>query len=128
MKLTDNFYFQEFKGLRGNDTHIQNFLMLSLFILEPVRKKFGGPIAITSGYRSKAYNESIGGSPTSQHVLAEAVDFLVPNADKFQVFKFLCEQINWPGQIFVYAKKGHLHVGLPRLGLIPTRKIMEVNK
>lgn len=126
MKLTENFHLEEFKGLASEPHHIQNFLTLSLWVLEPVREKFGGPIVITSGYRSKEYNEAVGGAPTSQHVLAEACDFLVPNADKMKVYNFVCNDIDFKGQIFVYAKKGHLHIALPRLGILPTRKIMEV--
>ena len=43
-------------------------------ILDPLRTLIGRPITVSSGYRSKALNHRIGGSPTSQHVLGEAAD------------------------------------------------------
>ena len=125
MKLTEHFFLQEFKAPPSSQ-FIQNYLLICTFVLEPIRAKFGGPIVITSGYRDPKYNAAIGGVPTSQHVKGEACDFLVPNADKMKVYDFVCNEINWPGQVFVYAKKGHLHVGLPRIDLAATRKVMEV--
>ncbi len=44
--------------------------------LEKVRAVVG-PMAITSGYRSPALNDAIGGSRTSDHVKGLAVDFSV---------------------------------------------------
>lgn len=85
-KLTEHFTAEEFKW-NGSSRHYDNFLMLAHFGLEPVRKKFG-LVKITSGYRSSEYNASVGGSPTSQHVLAEACDFLVPGARMVEVFGF----------------------------------------
>lgn len=46
-------------------------------ILDPLREWWGGPIKVNSGYRCEALNEAVGGSPTSQHKLYEAVDITV---------------------------------------------------
>lgn len=127
MKLSPNFYLQEFKGL-DSPLHIANFRTICFFGLEPIRAKFGGPVMITSGYRSEEYNKMIGGSPTSQHIYAEAVDFIIPNVSMKKVFEFAWKELAWPGQVFFYAKKGHMHLGLPRMDLAPTKKIMEVGK
>ncbi len=43
--------------------------------LEKIVHLLGHPIAISSGYRSKALNEAVGGSKMSQHVQGLAVDF-----------------------------------------------------
>lgn len=124
MKLTEHFKLEEFNA-EPHPRHIQNYLTLSLFCLEKIREKFG-PVTITSGYRSKEHNDTLtGSSKTSQHVTGEACDFFVAGADKYKVYDFVCKELKWPGQVFVYAKKGHLHVGLPRLDLKPTHKIME---
>ena len=42
--------------------------------LELLRDTAGGPIRITSGYRSPAYNRKIGGASKSKHMLGCAVD------------------------------------------------------
>ena len=54
--------------------HLENFKKLAENVFEPIRKHFGVPIHISSGYRSKALNAAIGGSATSQHCKGEAID------------------------------------------------------
>jgi hypothetical protein len=54
--------------------HIENFKILAENIFEPIRKHFGVPIFVSSGYRSKELNTAIGGSLTSQHCLGQALD------------------------------------------------------
>jgi hypothetical protein len=47
--------------------------------LEAVRVRLGGaPILVSSGYRAPAVNAAVGGSPSSQHMRGEAVDFTAP--------------------------------------------------
>lgn len=52
---------------------IENLRLLCEHILEPLRKECG-PITINSGYRSPKTNRSVGGAPTSQHLLGQAAD------------------------------------------------------
>ena len=64
------------RGLSNMPTpeHIENFKILAENIFEPIRKHFGVPIFVSSGYRSKELNTAIGGSLTSQHLLGQALD------------------------------------------------------
>ena len=45
--------------------------------LEVLRKRYGGPIIINSGYRSPQLNKKIGGVPTSNHLTGCAADIRV---------------------------------------------------
>ena len=45
-----------------------------LEMLDEVRDKFDKPIHITSGFRTPAYNEAVGGVETSSHLKGLAVD------------------------------------------------------
>jgi hypothetical protein len=54
--------------------HLENFKLLAEKVFEPIREHFGVPIFISSGYRSKALNDFIKGSPSSQHCKGEAID------------------------------------------------------
>ena len=62
-------------------------------IFEPLRLHFGVPIGVSSGYRSKALNEAIGGSKRSQHSHGQALDLdadiygKITNADIFNRIK-----------------------------------------
>ena len=47
--------------------------------LELIRRFYDGkPIIISSGYRSPKLNKAVGGSPRSQHMRGQAVDFTIP--------------------------------------------------
>jgi zinc D-Ala-D-Ala carboxypeptidase len=54
--------------------HLENFKLLADKVFEPIRDYFGVPIFISSGYRSKALNSFIKGSPSSQHCKGQAID------------------------------------------------------
>jgi hypothetical protein len=54
--------------------HIENFKLLAEKVFEPIRNNFRCPIHISSGYRSRELNTLVGGSATSQHCTAEALD------------------------------------------------------
>lgn len=94
------------KGISNmpTDEHIRNFKLLAERIFEPIRNHFRVPIHISSGYRSKALNDAIGGSLTSQHCSGEAIDIDmdgssngVSNVDVFNFIKSNLEfdQLIW---------------------------------
>jgi len=64
------------KGISNEPTpeHLENFKKLAQNIFEPIRKHFGVPIHISSGYRSKELNALIGGVKTSDHCFGMAID------------------------------------------------------
>ncbi len=43
-------------------------------VLDPLRRLYGHPIRVNSGYRSPAVNAAVGGVAGSQHCLGEAAD------------------------------------------------------
>jgi hypothetical protein len=54
--------------------HLENFKLLADKVFEPIREHFKTPIFISSGYRSKALNDFIKGSLSSQHCKGQAID------------------------------------------------------
>ena len=84
MKLSKNFSVKEYtksstairRGFSNSMTaeHLISAKALFENIIQPVRDHFGSTV-ITSGYRSDALNDAIGGSRGSQHSKAEAGDF-----------------------------------------------------
>lgn len=94
MQLSQHFNLKEFTKSETatrkridntpNLEHANNLKMVCENILEPVRKHFGKPVRINSGYRGPALNKAVGGSAKSQHCNGEAVDFEIdglPNPD-----------------------------------------------
>lgn len=49
-------------------------------VLDPLRKAWGGPITVTSGYRCAALNKAVGGAAASLHMQGQAADITVGNA------------------------------------------------
>jgi GH24 family phage-related lysozyme (muramidase) len=85
--------------------------------LERARAKFGGkPIVITSGYRPRAINASVGGASGSEHLFdapsVGAVDFYIREVNINHVQDW-CDA-NWPYSVGYGAPKGFVHLGIRR--------------
>ena len=84
MKISDHITFAEAIhsntakrcGISNEPTieHLENLKAIALNIFQPTRNYFNKPICVTSGYRSEALNERIGGSKTSQQSKGQALD------------------------------------------------------
>lgn len=88
--------------------HLANLKLLAEKIFEPIRKHFGKPIFISSGYRSKALNEATpGSSATSQHCSGEALDLDQDSArtgvTNRQVFDFIKDNLEFDQLIWEYG-------------------------
>ena len=59
-----------------------NLIALVGAVLDPLRRAFGAPVKVTSGYRSKEVNKSVGGVTGSQHLLGEAADIVAASGKK----------------------------------------------
>lgn len=57
--------------------------------LQKIRDNFNQPVIISSWYRSPNINKVVGGSNTSAHASAMAVDFTIKNIDIFDVFTYI---------------------------------------
>lgn len=64
------------------DCKEQKLSELLLHKLIALREDYGKPICISSGYRCKEHNLSIGGAKLSQHILGHAADIIRPDNDK----------------------------------------------
>ena len=76
------------------DLHIANLRYLAEQVFQPIREHFDSAIFVSSGYRSKALNEAIGGSQRSFHSHGMALDLdqdgrsnSVTNTDIFYYIK-----------------------------------------
>lgn len=83
--------------------------------LQPVRDAIGRPMRILSGYRSKALNAAADGSPTSQHLVAEAADWTCADIDAARTVVLAMVRdgrLRGLGQIIFYPTRGFNHMAL----------------
>lgn len=70
-----------------NEQELDNLKRLAAF-LEEVKTALGGrPVMVSSGFRCKQVNDSVGSKDTSQHRIGCAVDFRVPQLTPDQVVR-----------------------------------------
>ena len=65
-------------------------------VLDPLRQAWGGPIRVTSGYRSPELNKAVGGTANSQHQLGEAADITVGSPARNRCLLELIKRLNLP--------------------------------
>ncbi len=61
-------------------------------VLDPLRRAWGRPITVNSGYRCPALNRAVGGSKTSHHMRGMAADITVGNnVDNRRLFQMILD-------------------------------------
>ena len=87
--------------------HLENFKLLAEKVFEPIRLHFKEPIFISSGYRSKALNDFIGGSASSQHCKGQAIDIDMDGSKagvtNKMVFDFIVSRLEWDQAIWEFG-------------------------
>ena len=106
VKVAKNFVYGEFLS---PDT---TFLKLDYELvdkLQKLRDLLHLPIYISSGYRTEAHNNKIGGSITSQHLIGKAVDIKKFDGINDEKFVELAEMVGFVG-IGLYDTWYHIDV------------------
>ena len=120
MKLSKNFTVSEYTKSSTatrrcidnsmTDAHLESAKALFENIVQPVRDHFG-PTVVTSGYRSEALNEAIGGARGSQHSKAEAADLETNFASTVQVSQFIADNLDFDQLILEFYIPGDPNSG-----------------
>lgn len=82
-----------------------NIIALIDNVLDPLRRAYGGPITVTSGYRSPKLNASIGGVKTSQHQKGQAADITAGSPEENKRLFDLARELNLPFCQLIDEKK-----------------------
>jgi hypothetical protein len=87
--------------------HLENFKLLADKVFEPIREHFKTPIFISSGYRSKALNDFIKGSLSSQHCKGQAIDIDMDGSNNEvtnrMVFDFIKNKLDFDQLIWEFG-------------------------
>ena len=131
MKLSNNLSLSEViksntairRGIDNTptDAHIENLKYLAEKVFQPIREHFASSIFVSSGYRSKALNEAIGGSQRSFHSHGCALDLdmdgrsnKITNAD---IFNYIKENLPYSELIWEFGTEDNpnwVHVAIAK--------------
>ena len=116
MKLSNNLRLNEVlksntatrRGIDNTptDEHLSNLYKLAKNIFQPLRDGLGVPLGISSGYRSEALNNAIGGSKNSQHSKGQALDIdadIYGNVNNFAIFECIKENLDFDQLIWEFG-------------------------
>ena len=106
-KLTDYFISTEF-DCKCSSSNCRETLIDEQLVsyLQQIRKHFGKPIIINSGYRCAAHNNRVGGARESHHKYGRAADIVVSGVEPKEVAKY-AESIGIKG-IGLYSNFIHI--------------------
>lgn len=90
----------------------ENNLYLVASWLEAARGILGVPLIVTSGYRTPAHNEAVGGSATSDHPNGLAADWEPSGLSLYKSYQLLKSAPPPPFDQLIFYPDGHIHVGL----------------
>lgn len=108
----------------ANAEEEDNLRALIAAVLDPVRRQFGKPVKVTSGFRCREVNKSVGGVTGSQHLLGEAADIISSTnkkAENYVLGRLIVALGNYDQVIFENVGKSDLlpewiHVSWRRKG------------
>ena len=88
----------------------QNLDLLVTVALDPIRRRLGLPVVVTSGYRSEAVNGAVGGESGSHHMSGYAADIAVAGTDPLSLLN-LIRSMGLPlNEVIAYEQTGQVHV------------------
>lgn len=121
MNLSQNFTLEEMTrnnhGVtnKPSDASIESLKLLCSKVLEPLRKLYGKPITISSGYRSLLLNRLVGSkTQSSQHCKGEAVDIDSAKDNKL-LFNLIKDNLEFD-QLINENNYGWIHVSYRKTG------------
>ncbi|QJR15357.1 D-Ala-D-Ala carboxypeptidase family metallohydrolase [Usitatibacter palustris] len=104
----------------------RNLVLLARF-LEDVRALLGdSPLVISSGYRSPALNQRIGGSLNSAHMSGLAADFTVPAAGTVLQVCRVIERSGLGFEQLIHEFGGWVHLAIPPAGRAASRRVNSI--
>lgn len=127
-KLSNYFDWEEFRVSYVTDNKIKsNIWLLCNALMDVIRKAYGYPIYINSGYRTPEYNKLIGGVSNSQHVTGEACDF---TGRDFKRLLRIIDELDDNGkisydQMIIYRKRRFIHISYKTVGQNRNQKIIK---
>ena len=81
--------------------------------LDAFRREIGGPVTLSSAYRSAYHNARVGGAPLSQHRLGSAFDVVLDGRKK-ETIRAVADAAGFKGFGMSYRTFVHIDIGKAR--------------
>ena len=96
-----------------NSEIVSNLKQLVDQVLDPLRKRYGKPIKVNSGYRCEQLNKAVKGAVNSQHIKGLAADITAGSASENKILFQLVQELNLPFDQLIDEKKlSWIHVSV----------------
>lgn len=96
-----------------NSEIVNNLKQLVDQVLDPLRKRYGKPIKVNSGYRCEQLNKAVKGASNSQHIKGLAADITAGSAEENKTLFQLVQELNLPFDQLIDEKKfSWIHVSV----------------
>lgn len=96
-----------------NSEIVSNLKQLVDQVLDPLRKRYGKPIKVNSGYRCEQLNKAVKGASNSQHIKGLAADITAGSAGENKILFELVQELNLPFDQLIDEKKfSWIHVSV----------------
>ena len=105
---------------------VENLNRLATTILDPVRKVYGKPIKVSSGFRCALLNSAVGGVDNSQHLQGLAADLQV---NDLKALKQAVIESGVPFDQLIEESKGPakwLHISCAPSGKTPRKQVLTI--
>ena len=105
---------------------VENLNRLATSILDPVRKAYGKPIKVSSGFRCTLLNHAVGGVDNSQHLQGLAADLQV---NDLKALKQAVIESGVPFDQLIEESKGNtkwLHISCAPAGKNPRKQVLTI--
>ena len=106
--LSAHFKVREFACHDGTDTVFVSDALVQ--VLEQIRRHFGKPVNINSGYRTEAHNKANGGAAYSQHKYGMAADIHINGVTPKEIAAYVETLMPSSGGIGIYKSFVHVDV------------------
>jgi len=108
-KVSENFQLEEYVGLAEGNGESRIYVDAQVaFHAQELRYAWGGPLTLTSAFRSPEHNDAIGGSTFSRHLYGDAVDIGTSSTsmawDLYNLAKFLDVSYLEPSDLTIVGK------------------------
>ena len=105
--VAEHFRLREFECPCCHCVRLSSALLAALVEL---RREWGKPILISSGYRCPAHNTRVKGAPRSLHMVGQAADVVVPLNEQ-GVVEILARRSGF-SQLISYGRRNFMHLAV----------------